>query len=149
MTQLVVRPYQPADFLTIEVTEPVRQEQEGKPVEQWAQAHADMGPAVTAVDPDGAIVFCAGVHEYWDGTGEVWGVFSPLAAKHPHTLRLVRRCIDTFASLRGYVRLQAAVNPFWQEAVGFIERLGFRRECIMQRYGPNGRDMALYALIVG
>ena len=149
MTHLKVRAYEPKDFVSIVVSEPARLAREGQPVEEWAMYHQEHGPAVTVIDPDCAIVFCAGVHIRWHGTGEIWATFSPLAHKYVRTWHIARLLIDYCYLYLECERLQAAIDPEWTDAVRIAERLGFERECIMKNYGPNGRDMALYALIGG
>lgn len=147
MTHLTVRDFEPVDFLSIEVDPRVAFGRAGQPVDAWAQYHKAVGYSFTVVDPQDALVFCAGVHHIWDGLGEVWGVFSPLARRYPHTLRCASRLLDMVILDGDYQRVQCAVNPAWPEAVRFIEHLGFSRECIMEKYGPNGVDHALYARI--
>jgi len=147
MTHLHAREYDPEDFTAIELPEPVKLAREGQPVEQWALEHKLSGPAMSVVDPAGAIVFCCGLHPMgWAGTAELWAVFSPLARQYPHaTLRMGQRMRDYYQDK--FARIQCAVDPQWVTAVRFVEYLGFKREGMMKQYGPNGRDMALYALV--
>ncbi len=149
MTRLVLRPYKPEDFTSIKLDPRVVLGRTGQPIEAWALSHKLAGPCATFIDPEGEIVACGGIHDKWDGLGEVWGVFSPLASKYLHTFRAVVGAIEFACSYFRYTRLQCAVDPTWGAAVRFIERLGFHRECIMKRYGPNDIDYALYAYLKG
>ena len=150
MTRLTVRPYEPQDFLAIELMDYERACREGQPVEQWAQVKKYAGPAVTVVDPDGQIVFCCGIHNMWKGVGEIWAVFSPLAKRYAHTWAVAKELLRWAMNEGGYVRLQAALDPVGcPEAIRFDERLGFRAEGVLGRYGPHGEDRVMYALVKG
>ncbi len=149
MTKLSVRPYKAEDFLNIELMDYERKYREGQPVELLAQAKEKLGPAVTVSDPAGEIVFCCGIHDMWSlgsGVGEIWAVFSPLAKKYPHTWIVAKELLDI--TFKDYVRLQAPLDPIsCPEAIRFDERLGFKPEFLMRRYGPHGEDMIMYALV--
>ncbi len=149
MTKLSVRPYKAEDFLNIELMDYERKYREGQPVELLAQAKEKLGPAVTVSDPEGEIVFCCGIHDMWSvgsGVGEIWAVFSPLAKKYPHTWIVAKELLDI--NFKDYVRLQAPLDPIsCPETIRFNERLGFKPEALMKRYGPHGEDMIMYALV--
>ena len=148
MTRLTVRPYEPEDFLNIELMEYERKCREGQPVELWAQIKKTAGPAVTVVDPAGEIVFCCGIHNMWPGVGEIWAVFSPLAKKYAHTWIIAKDLIDIAFNGQGYVRLQAPLDPEeCPESIRFDERLGFKPEGTLKHYGPHGEDRIMYALV--
>ncbi len=99
--------------------------------------------------PGDKIVFCCGLHSLPDTTetAGLWAAFSPLARKYPYTFTLAKQLLCWFWGHFQYNRLQAAVRPDWSEAVRFVERLGFSKEMIMEKYGPQGEDYALYALL--
>ncbi len=149
MTKLSVRPYKAEDFLDIELMDYEREYREGQPIEVWAEYKEKAGPAVTVTDPQNRIVFICGIHDMWSlgsGVGEIWAVFSPLAKKYPHTWIVAKELLDI--TFKDYVRLQAALDPVGcPEAIRFDERLGFKPEFLMRRYGPHGEDMIMYALV--
>lgn len=150
MTKLTVRKYQPADFLNIELTVFGRKCREDQPIELLAKINKAAGPAVTVVDPQDRIVFCCGIHNHymWHGVGDIWALFSPLAKKYPHTWIVAKELLDSYFVQQDYVRLQAALDPVdCPEAIRFDERLGFKPEGLMRRYGPNGEDRIRYALV--
>jgi RimJ/RimL family protein N-acetyltransferase len=149
VTHLKVRAYEPKDFVSIVLPELARLSHDGQCVEEWALYHQDHGPTCTVIDPDGAVVFCAGAHIRWHGMAEVWASFSLLARKYARTWHMVRVLIDNLYLHWECERIQAVVDPRWTEAVRIAERLGFKKECTMAKYGPNGQDMDLYALIGG
>jgi len=148
MTKLSVRQYEPKDFLNIELMDYEKKCREGQPVEQWAYIKKTIGPAVTVVDPQNQIVFCCGIHSMWAGVGEIWAVFSPLAKKYPDTWIVAKKLLKQYFSENGYVRLQAALDPEeCPESIRFDERLGFKAEGTLRRYGPHGEDRIMYALV--
>ncbi len=145
MTHLTVRDYSPEDFMSIECAEPTRLWREGQDKEAWAEIHKGAGPSATVVDPEGWIVFCCGIDEFWPGVGDLWAVFSPLARKYLETMPIARTMLRYY--MLAYRRLQAAVDPEWRGVVQFVERLGFEREGIARALGPQGKDMAMYAFV--
>jgi hypothetical protein len=147
VTKLLVRKYEPADFLRIELSEGAKIGREGQPAEEWALDHYRCGPAFTVVDPEERIVFCGGLHIMWKGTAILWSVFSLLAGKYPNTLRVARCLLDYYQNERGFTRIQCDVDPGWSVAVRFVECLGFQCEGLMRCYGPNGYDRLLYARV--
>ena len=149
MTHLTAREYRPEDFSETEFSPHEQCIVAEQPIGEWAKFHGKQGPARTVVDPDGAVVFCAGIHHFWHGTGEVWALFSPLARRYLETPRFAKQLLELYVARFGYERLQAVVNPDWPEAVRFIELLGFEKETLMKKYGPNGVDMVLYAWVKG
>jgi hypothetical protein len=149
MTHLIARDYKPEDFSETEFSPHEQCVIVGQPIGEWARLHGNMGPAYTVVDPGGAVVFCAGVHHFWHGTGELWGLFSPLAKTYLETPAFAKQLLEVGVARFGYERLQAVVNPEWTEAVRFIKLLEFKKEVDMKKYGPNGVDMTLYAWVKG
>ncbi len=146
MTKLTVRPYEAADFLNIELMDYERKYREGQSLGMMAEYKEKAGPAVTVTDPQNQIVFICGIHDMWPGVGEIWAVFSPLAKEYPHTWIVAKELLDI--TFRDYVRLQAALDPVGcPEAIRFDERLGFKPEGLMTRYGFHGEDMIMYALV--
>ena len=145
MTKLRIRDYEPEDFLNIEVSEREMEARKEMPLVRWALFKKIAGPAYTVVDPEGQIVGCGGVHNLWPGVGEVWMVLSPLAKKYPYIWMATKKLLSGMA--QGYVRLQAVVDSEYLEAMRFSERLGFRLEGQMLRYGPHGENSVLYALV--
>ncbi len=148
MTRLSMRGYRPEDFLTMGIMESEAKNREGQPVQMWAELHASAGPAVTFIDPAGEVVFCCGVTDFWPGVGEMWACFSPLAKKYPDTLRAAKWALEHIIfETCGYWRVQAILAVDNEAAIRFDERLGFKREGIMRKYGPHGEDRILYSLL--
>lgn len=147
MTRLTIRPYNPQDFIDIDVNEDVRRGRAGQPIQEWAAYHMTHGPALTLIGCEDRIVACVGIHRRWEGTGELWLVLSADARRYPHLVTAIRELLAYAQAELGYQRLQAAVRLDWPEAIRFVEHMGFAQEAIMKHYGPNGADNALYAIV--
>jgi hypothetical protein len=146
MTRLRIRDYEPQDFLDIELMDYEKRYREGMPITPWAKLKKYLGPAYTVVDAQGRIVFCTGIHDLWPGVGEIWAVFSPLAREYPYTWIAAKKLLA--GGMQMYHRLQAPLDPVGcPEAIRFDERLGFKPEGMMRKYGPHGEDMIMYALV--
>ena len=145
MTRLKIRDYEPQDFLDIEVMEHDMEFRMGMPLADWAVFKKHAGPAYTLLDADGKILVCSGVHNMWSGVGEAWAVFSPDAGNHPHMWVLAKQVMTGWKQI--YHRLQAALDVNYPQAIRFDERLGFKPEGLMRRYGPHGEDRIMYAWV--
>jgi len=146
MTRLSVRSYEVNDYLDIELMDYEREYRKGQPVDVWAVVNKTSGPAFTVVDPEGRIVFICGVHDVWGRVGEIWAVFSPLAKVYPHTWQVAKLLLEV--EFENYDRLHAPLDAKQcPEAIRFDERLGFKPEGLMRKFGPHGEDMIMYALV--
>jgi len=144
MTKLKLRDYEPLDYLAIDVSEQEMRHRLGQPLARHALFHK-LGLCYTAVDPEGRIVACGGLHRVWSGVGELWLVVSPLAREYPYILVAWRNILAGW--LQWHHRVQATVDPQWPEAVRLVEHFGFRAEGLMHRHGAHGEDEMLYALV--
>lgn len=118
----------------------------GAPVEAQARVLA-CGPAVTMLR-DGDVVACGGVTLLWRDVAEAWMRTSPLVEAHPVALvRTVRRFLGTVWRNLALKRLQCVVRSDYDRALRFAEHVGFRREAILHRYGPDGADYIMCARI--
>ena len=152
--KLMARPYEPEDFLNIDFNEAEASARATWPpgqAEECARLHKERGPGVTFTDEEGTIVACTGVTELWPGTGEVWFLISrTVVSSMPQTMDLIdctRIALENVRESHGFNRLHALIDPGREAAIRFIECLGFKLECVMEKYGPKGIDRWLYALI--
>lgn len=145
MTNLTVAPYVAADFEEIELTGHEASVREEQPVQIWATTHEMAGPAFTIRNPEGVIVYLLGVHDMWEGVGELWGSTSPLTSMYPDILRIGNELFGTLKE--AYVRLQAIIDPAFMSGVRLVEHLGFQKEGLLRKYGPRGEDNVMYALV--
>ena len=145
MTLMSMEPYEPQHFLDIELSESAADARIGLSSEKTAEIHKKAGPAWTFRTPDRELIFLLGVHDLWKGVGEIWTTTSPAAKNHPHSYWA--GCCTVRWLMRSYWRLQAAVNPARDGAERLVRHFGFSFEGIMRRYGPQGEDFAMYALV--
>lgn len=98
---------------------------------------------------NGHLVFSAGIFPIWDGMGEAWVVPSDLIRQYKREfVRYVRGYMDQLAKENSYHRIQATARSDFPQGQRFLEFLGFTREGLMHRYGPDGSDHYLYARLV-
>ncbi len=144
-----IRPMLPTDAVDIRLRRWDAHDVEGMDMASLGMRLAwDSLRAVAAELPDGAIVACGGVMPV-EGSpiGDFWALTSALLADFPLAfLRTARDLLQT-AEEHGLVRLQALVLPENGPAIRFIEHLGFRREGLLRRCGPNLMDRYLYARV--
>jgi hypothetical protein len=103
------------------------------------------GVALTLGD---TVLAMAGAVFFWNGVGSIWMRTCVGAEQFPLAVvkatREFVRIIDTAFKprrLQAHVRADSGVNR------RFIERFGFREECVMRGFGPEGADYALYARV--
>lgn len=149
MTPVQVRDYEVTDYFSIERSTFLKTHQHSDDPEQDAFLHKYAGPCHTILAPDNAIIACIGIHRLWTGTGEVWGIFSPLMRKYPMAWFKVKELLAYYQDRNGFTRLHAVVRCDWEDANRFISHLGFTAEGVMRAYGPWGADMTMYALVKG
>jgi hypothetical protein len=109
------------------------------------EAYAKNGPAYTVFD-GGKPIFAAGVSVPWKGFGEAWMLLGVDAKNYP--LSLYRHASKMLAAIIADLalhRVQAVIADGQPHLVRWIEKLGFTRECVMRRFGPDGGDYVLYA----
>jgi hypothetical protein len=118
----------------------------GNPGMQF-DAQAAAGTAVTLLI-NGRIAAIGGVARLWPGLGEVWMVPTKLARTAPLALTRTAREVIAYSlqslSLR---RAQCFCKTTDKRAVRWAEALGFTREATLRRYGADGADYELLAIV--
>lgn len=123
-----------------------------KHITQGAQAYgaylASQGPAWSGFDSEGTFLGAGGIGYYWPGVAEGWLLLSKGTDNYPFSLhRIVRLMVEKAFAVNGLKRLQVSVPVDMQRSRKWIARLGFVREGLMRRYGPDGHDYVLYAMV--
>lgn len=112
------------------------------------EATYEAGPAYTVL-MDGRIVCCGGVSVIWQGFGEAWTRVDVRAKEHPRTvLKIHRMALDRIIAAHRFHRVQALALASWRTSWRFLEILGFDREGVLSKMGPNGEDFYLYAKVM-
>ena len=112
------------------------------------QAGADLsgawfdGVGVTLMDGD-RVIAAGGLLPIWSGRVLAWALISE-GANMVAVSRAAREFLAGFPELQ---RIEATVDLTFPEAIRWIELLGFQREGIMRKCGPNGEDFAMYARV--
>jgi len=110
-------------------------------------ALAERGVAYTLMN--GRPIFSCGAVVLWDGMAEAWFLTGTEAAKHPVSVVKTTMFLiaDTIGKLKLH-RLQATIDAENETAVRFAEALAFKREGLMQKFSPDGKDYYLYARVI-
>jgi hypothetical protein len=118
----------------------------GNPGMQF-DAQAAAGTAVTMLI-DGRIAAIGGVARLWPGLGEVWMVPTKLARTLPLALtRTAMEVIEYSVQSLELRRAQCFCKTADKRAVRWAETLGFAREATLRRYGADGADYELLAIV--
>lgn len=96
----------------------------------------------------GYCIGMGGVFPLWPGTAECWLFSSDHFDKYPKfVFKMARQVLDLADNHFEIHRLQASVRADADVNRRFIERLGFKNEGIMEKYGIHGEDYIRYARI--
>lgn len=97
---------------------------------------------------DGRFLAAAGIVVPYAGLGEAWCIAGPLVQSHKLWFhRNVKAFLSATVKRLGLRRLQAMVRAEYVGNCLWLLKLGFQYEATMKRYGVNGEDMYLYALL--
>ena len=99
---------------------------------------------------NGTLIASGGLFKIWDGMAEAW--FIPSELIKPHRRQVVKQLrdhIDQLSVENDYRRLQATSRSDFSAGQRFLEFLGFEREGLLRKYGPDGADHYLYARVNG
>lgn len=115
----------------------------GYDVKSMIANQAELGTAFTAFRY-GRPIAIVGVVLIWNGVGEMWSLFDNQARDIPMTM--LRAAIDFSDIAMRYLhlhRLQITVRTDDNRAKRYAEAIGFKTECVMQKYGPDQVDYFL------
>ncbi len=102
-----------------------------------------------AVIGDKNIVAVGGVHEMWQGVAEGWVILSKHA--YPWKVSLARYAKTLFEVIlknKKLHRVQASVHAENLEAIKFAEWMGFKKEGVMAKFGPDRSDYFRMAKVI-
>jgi hypothetical protein len=143
LRELKMIPFEPGHLASI-----IPRHEDQKPPEvMWSVLHTG-GPAWTGMLDD-RILFCTGALIIWLGVAEVWSFCDEECSRYPReVLKYQNEYLDRVIREQKLHRVQAHVRASWRSAYRYIERLGFKREALMLKYGPNGEDFYLYGRVI-
>lgn len=137
-----VRAYEPAQLALIE---PREYERALRGLD-YAQAFA-RGPAFTIWD-DGRCVAAGGIVIHWEGVGEAWLYLSDWI--YPHALsfvKVIKERLEAIIREHRLVRVQTPLCALMPTNIRFARALGFRAEGVLRKYGPDGSDYIMHAIV--
>ena len=93
------------------------------------------------------ILACFGFWPMWPGAVRAWTMLTDeVLDRRPLTLhRIVKGELQRFTEAMQLRRIEAVVRHDHQVGHRWIQRLGFKWEGLMRKYGINGEDFDLYA----
>ena len=116
---------------------------------QWI-AGADSlppGPSWTVL-LDGHPLIIAGMRPMWRGVAEAWAVTDSEIDRAGYRIaRAAKESISIEMFFNDITRLQCVVNVNNSQAMRFAEWLGFEREGDLVKFGPEGDDYVIRAII--
>lgn len=115
--------------------------------EKVASSWHTAGPAYTLM-VDGKIMGSAGLVIIDDKKAEAWLMFSMRFYKHKTlALRILIKEFKKLIAEHKFTRVQAVVPTTFFKGQRFVEWLGFQKEGVLRKYGPENEDMIMYSKI--
>jgi len=96
----------------------------------------------------GQIAGCGGLIEQWKGRAIAWTLIDlsvvgrMMIPLHKHVLRL----IDSYQP-SVFKRIEMTVDLGFNPGHRWARLLGFEKNCVLDHYGPDGRDHTLYSRV--
>lgn len=146
---LRIEPFKPEHIEHITGREGVEWSWIGSSPSAIAQQHWEEGhPAWTAFDDD-RILGCGGIALLWKGVALAWlWLNSELTEKHSFWFhKTIKTKLEEISKEYNLIRIQCVVDENFAAGNQWIKSLGFKEECRMRKYGPNGETYIMYALI--
>jgi len=95
------------------------------------------------------VFMIGGVYGLWENVGEAWFVMSSIAYKKPFAAaKYSSLLLDHVQDDANLKRIQASVHTNDQQAIRYVEWLGFENEGLMKKYGPDGSDYYRFARVM-
>jgi len=115
----------------------------GYDIKSMIAQQARMGTAFTVFRYNRPIAV-VGIVFIWEGVGEMWSVLDNQAREIPATmLRVGISFSDIAMRYLCLHRLQITVRTDDNRAIRYAQAIGFKTECVMQKYGPDQVDYLL------
>lgn len=96
---------------------------------------------------NGKLVGCGGIVVPYAGLGEAWAIAGPGMLTHKKWFHAtIKDEMHRLRKLLGLRRLQAMVRDDFEVSKIWLEHLGFYEEALLEKYGVDGSDLALYVM---
>ena len=105
---------------------------------------AENGPSYTGMI-HGEVVGCAGVFIHWPGMGEAWVLSSPLVERFKLSFhRAIKQTLNGIQDNLKLHRIQCVVHADYTRSQKWVERLGFKKEGLLNKYAPDKAAYYMY-----
>jgi hypothetical protein len=137
-----VIPFLPHHVLNLEVHEGQKQALPNMDMEYGIYLYKG-GPAFSC-ELAGEIIACGGLLKLWPGRASAWALLSKHTGRH---MPRITRAVIRFLEVAEETRIEITVDDGFETGYRWAELLGFKREALMRKYLPDGRDAWLYSRI--
>lgn len=111
--------------------------------EAYRNSLKERGPGYS-VELDGEIIAAAGVFMIWEGRGLAWALFTDKAIRN---FRPIYRAIRHFYQTTDIRRVECYVETRHIQACKLAVSVGFKYECVMKAFFPDGSDAIHYSKV--
>lgn len=99
---------------------------------------------------DGVFLGIAGYAQPWPGVASLFSWAAPGARKRPKDFhKACKRAVKHLEDDKGCWRLSCEVRAGNEQGVRWVEKLGFKYECTMRKWGPDGSNFMLFSKVRG
>lgn len=145
---ITIRALEPIDVVALDLQEsqvgqlgafePVRDIKHGVELQS-------LGPAWSALDDDGNVLCCAGFGTVFpDRQALAWALFGKRFAASMKAQVAVMRFMRHQVATVAFPRLEAMARAACPSECAWLERIGFKRRMLLQKWGPLGEDHVFY-----
>lgn len=106
------------------------------------------GAHLRTISDETGVIAILGGSLLWPGNMEIWSVTGEGINKYPIAyVKLCRELLDGIREILKIWRFQAAGLCGNPQLDKWFRSIGFKKEAVMEKYGPDGKDYYLYARI--
>jgi len=91
---------------------------------------------------EGTPLMCGGTMMQWPGRHIAWSYLNQHTGKH--MVYITKRVLEYLAKAKG--RIEITVRVDYEKGHRWAKMLGFKEECFLTAYGPEGEDHVQYTL---
>jgi len=140
-------PFEVEHALNILVRPEQYDEQHAAAIEKWAIINKEGGPGYSGFHED-TLLACVGIRLMWQGVGEAWALFSQAIVDFKKEAYVIAGAeMERLIYENNLTRIQAHADATFPLSYKYLEGLGFKRECLMRKFQPNGNDSFLYSMV--
>jgi len=115
-------------------------------MKKWAAIYEGESESYTIFFED-KVISCGGVRILWAGTGEAWIMLSQETKKYCRVHAMTKSVFEAIIEKHNLDRVHAFVRADKPEFLRYVEYMGFEREGLCKKFGPDGHDSYIYARV--